>query len=50
MNLVFYILLHLSPPRCYMKKKNVLTQLRSQERPLSFLKGHGGDEVLPANL
>ena len=30
-----------------MKKINVLTQLRSQERPLRFLKGHGGDGVLP---
>ena len=30
--------------------ENVLPPLRSQERPLSFLKGHGGDGVLPGML
>ena len=33
--------------RWYKKKKEVQTPLRSQECPLSFLKGHGGDGVLP---
>ena len=46
----FYMLLHLSPTRWYMQMKNVLTPLRSQERPLSFLKEHGGDRVLPGML
>ena len=47
---IFYMPLHLSQTRWYMKKKNVLTKLRSQERPLSFLKGHGGNGVFPAKL
>ena len=50
MSLIFYMLLHLSQTRWYMKKKNVPTPLRSQERPLSFLKGHVGDGVLPGML
>ena len=39
-----------TPPKdSYRKRKNIYP-LRSQERPLGFLKGHGGDEALPEKL
>ena len=32
------------------KNKNLLTPSRTQEYPLKFLKGHGGDEALPNKM
>ena len=32
------------------EEEKVMSPLRSQERPLSFLTGHGGDEALPDKL
>ena len=32
------------------EEENVLTSLRTQECLLNFLKGHGGDVVLPGML
>jgi hypothetical protein len=34
----------------FLEEKNPFLPLRSQERPQSFLEGHGGDGALPDKL
>ena len=49
-NLIFGMQCYFYKTRWYMKSEKRLAPLRSQERPLSFLKGHEGDVALPVKL